>query len=218
MYLIAALTLVSLSIILDGSKISLFLTLCGITATVLNSGGLRICFPFYFLQAALYGILALKNRFYGEVLINLAYAVPMYIHAILFWKKKALNQEIADIATLSVKQIFVICILGAVFIPVYGYVLFRVGTVLPYLNSLATFVYITIVYLGSRRYIEQWILWNVYTIIQFMMWLSTFSESYENISILTADVFYFILNITGLITWIHLKKKLEEKVDISLSK
>lgn len=211
LYSVSAALLLSLTVAFGGSAISLILCLCALGATLLNTRGLRFCYFLYLAQAVLYGFVAIRNRFYGEAAINLLYASPLYIRAILNWRRgaKGASRPIAVIRSLPAKAYLFYALGAAVFIPAYGWLLSLLGTALPYANSASACVYIAIIYLVAKRYIEQWMFWNAYTLIQFCMWVTTFSGGFENISIVASNLVYLVLNTVAFRNWLSLKRRMD---------
>lgn len=212
-YIFAVAVLVALTIALRGSVLSLTLTLCGLTATVLNTGGLKLCYPLYLTQALLYGALSLRNHFYGEAVINLLYAAPMYIGSIIRWRRQTDKRVVTDIFSLPMKRAALGIVLLALFIPLYGRVLILAGTREPFLNAASTGLFVAVIYLVAKRYIQQWLVWIAFSAIQFALWASTFSVSYDNIPIVASNVFFIAIDLAGYFTWRKLKLYLDEKRD-----
>lgn len=211
LYSVSAVLLLSLTAAFGGSAIGLILCLFGLCATLLNTRGVGFCYYLYLLQAFLYGFVAVRNRFYGEAALNLLYAAPLYIRTIYLLHKGGQRgaAPLTDIRTLQAKHYALFAVFAAACIPAYGWALSLFGTALPYANAASACVYVAIIYLVSKRYIEQWMFWNVYTLIQFSMWVTTFSGGFENISIVTSNLVYLVLNTAAFISWLSLKRKMD---------
>ena len=211
-YLLGSYTvLISSTIIFDTGLPALAAALFSITGGVLNMRASRLCYPFYIVTVIIYGTIAFSQRFYGEVVLNLVYNLPLYIIAVIVWIKNYDKNSAGNISKLSLKQLVIILTGSAVVTAVYGWALTRAGSALPYLNSFATCMAASASYLTSRRIREQWWFWMIYNASLIVMWATTLTVSTEQLALFLHYLLYAPVNVIGLIRWTRIYKLQEEK-------
>ncbi len=128
-----------------------------------------ICFMVLTLAFA---YLAYLNKYYGQIILNLAFLFPFQIYGIINWHKHqdvtGRFVKITKIPTNKIFQYSSIFLLGLVLY--YILILetpFLLGLIQvsapqdprPFFDALVAMCYITAIYLTSKRYIEQWYFW-----------------------------------------------------------
>lgn len=114
-------------------------------------------------------------------------------------------------------ELIIIIILIPLFTLGYGYVLKLIESDYPFINALATSLCLISVYFTSRGILEQWIFWDLYSIVLVVLWSIKYSESQSmggnaGLLLMIINIIYVILNTYALIEWINTyrKKKKDE--------
>lgn len=209
-YFFALFCLVLVTIIFKGDYFPLFVSLCSITASILNAKSFWYCFYFFAFTAFSYSFLAFENRFYGEFILNLFFLFPVYMRGIFRWRFKKNQQIILEISDLSFKQMLLLVLLGVAVTGIYGYVLRQIGSALPYFNALATFACATAAILATKRIIQQWYFWFLYTFALIVIWAYSLTSGTAQISFLILNILFIGFNWIGYINWYRLKKYLSD--------
>jgi len=203
-YLFCLMVLVISSTIYHSSIISLTAAILGISAVMMNMKAQKICFVLYLIQCLVYSYIAYNERFYGEVVRNIIYSIPMYTWSIIQWmknKEKIKSDQIYTISHCFNMALIIFIILGTIG---YGYVLTLLHSSLPYLNSLSTLVIIVSTFLATKMIKQQWFYWCFYCIIMFILWYSTGTSQ---LPLLIQNILFLFLNIQGIITWKKLSRE-----------
>jgi nicotinamide mononucleotide transporter PnuC len=198
--------LVSCTAIFRTGLWALVAALFSITGGILNMRASRLCYPFYIVSVSIYGAIAFSQKFYGEVVLNFGYNLPLYILAVIAWAKNRKKSEAGTISALKLKHLAVILAASAVITVAYGWALARAGSALPYLNSFGTCMCAAACYLTSRRVREQWWFWMIYNSTLIAMWASTLTVSAEQLALFLHYLLYAPINVIGVIRWNRMYK------------
>lgn len=119
-------------------------------------------------------------------------------------------------------ELIVIIILIPLFTLGYGYILKLIESDYPFINALATSLCLISVYFTSRGILEQWIFWDLYSIVLVVLWSIKYSESQSmggnaGLLLMIINIIYVILNTYALIEWINTYRK-EKKDEIKTIK
>lgn len=206
----ATAVILGLSIYWKDSPVSLWAAVTGVCCVILTGKGKRSSFIFGLVNTILYAIVALWAKYYGEVMLNLIYYLPMNFVGFIAWKKY-MNDETGEVIKerLSLSKSIVVYAITAVSIVIYGFILKRMGGNLPYVDSMSTVVSVVAQVLSIKRLTEQWVLWIVVDIVTVFMWAVDFMKGGESISTLAMWSIYLINAFIMFIRWYKEAKKNE---------
>ena len=204
----ATAVILGLSIYWNDSPVSLWAAVTGVCCVILTGKGKRSSFIFGLVNTILYAIVALWAKYYGEVMLNLIYYLPMNFVGFIAWKKY-MNDETGEVIKerLSLSKSVVVYAITAVSIVIYGFILKRMGGNLPYVDSMSTVVSVVAQVLSIKRLTEQWVLWIVVDIVTVFMWAVDFMKGGESISTLAMWSIYLINAFIMFIRWYKEAKK-----------
>lgn len=204
----ATAVILGLSIYWKDSPVSLWAAVTGVCCVILTGKGKRSSFIFGLVNTILYAIVALWAKYYGEVMLNLIYYLPMNFVGFIAWKKY-MNDETGEVIKerLSLSKSIVVYAITAVSIVIYGFILKRMGGNLPYVDSMSTVVSVVAQILSIKRLTEQWVLWIVVDIVTVFMWAVDFMKGGESISTLAMWSIYLINAFIMFIRWYKEAKK-----------
>lgn len=204
----ATAVILGLSIYWKDSPVSIWAAVTGVCCVILTGKGKRSSFIFGLVNTILYAIVALGAKYYGEVMLNLIYYLPMNFVGFIAWKKY-MNDETGEVVKerLSLSKSIVVYAITAVSIVIYGFILKRMGGNLPYVDSMSTVVSVVAQVLSIKRLTEQWGLWIVVDIVTVFMWAVDFMKGGETISTLAMWSIYLINAFIMYIRWYKEAKK-----------
>lgn len=175
--------------------ISIVMLMCGIFEMILGIRGRRSNYLFAIVNTIATSYIALVDRFYGNMVINVFYLFTC-IAGFYSWGKHRDRRKDVIARKLTVKQIFVatvIFIISSI----------TLNTTLDYfdghstiLDSMSTILIILASFLGVLRYREQWILWAIVDFLTLIMWLGT-----GNPAAIGMRAFYVVSSIYGYYNW-----------------
>jgi nicotinamide mononucleotide transporter len=190
---LATAVILGLSIYWKDTWISLGAAVTGVICVILTGKGKRSSFIFGVVNTVLYAIVAMEAKYYGEVMLNLIYYLPLNFVGFVAWKKH-MNDESGEVIKerLNLKQSAVIYAITAIAIVIYGYILKRLGGNLPYIDSMSTVISVVAQILCLKRLMEQWVLWIVVDVVTVIMWAINFINGGESIATLAMWSIYLV--------------------------
>lgn len=204
---IATILILGLSIYWGDSSIGVIAAVTGVVCVVLTAKGKLSCFVFGVINCITYAYVAYQAKYYGDVMENLLYFLPMQFIGFAMWKKN-INKETGEVETemLSIKNRIILFTISAIAVYLYGLFLKKIGGNLPYMDSLSNILSLVAMYLSVKRYIEQWIMWIIIDIVTIFMWIIAVFSSSGDISVLIMWSVYLVNAIYGYIKWSKLYK------------
>ncbi len=201
-YTVIILIILSISILMNDSKIALISSICGITYTLLAGKGKVYCYYIGILGTLFYCIIAFQNGLYANTALYGLYFLPMQILGIFKWKKH-INKEKNEIikTNLNMKQkvnyVFASLILSGI---IYMILLYTKGSA-PVMDSIAASFSILGQYLTVKRCIEQWYVWFIVNLVTLIMWIIAYYNGSNCLATIIMWLIYLFLSVYFLIKW-----------------
>lgn len=210
--LLATGVILGLSIYWGENAIGLIMALTGVWCVILTGKGKRSSFLFGIVNAALYAFVAFGAKYYGEVMLNALYYVPMGFVGWFAWKKH-MDDNTGEVVKkrLNWKKGLLIYAATGLAIVLYGMVLAALGGSLPYVDSMSTVVSVVAQILSIWRLMEQWVLWIVVDIVTVVMWAVDFAKGGETIATLAMWSVYLINAFIMFARWYREAKRNEKE-------
>lgn len=151
--------------------IDMIAAICGIFSVVLCAKGKKSGFIFGLVNVVFYAIISFISAYYGEVMLNTLFYIPMNIISYFLWGKKEDANHNAESRALTIPQLGIgaICIVVATYL--YHLILISLGGAMTVLDGTTTILSITATILMAARYAEQWICWIIIDIITVILWI-----------------------------------------------
>ena len=199
---VATAVILSLSVYWRDSVIGIIAALTGVWCVILTGKGKRSSFIFGTVNVVFYALIAMKAKYYGEVMLNLVYYFPMNFVGWFLWKRH-MNDESGEVikSSLPIKKSLVLygCTAAAIFL--YGLVLKAINGNLPFIDSMSTVVSVVAQILSVKRLTEQWVLWIVVDVVTVIMWAVNFANGGESIATLLMWSIYLLNAVFMYIKW-----------------
>ncbi|MBR1470831.1 MAG: nicotinamide mononucleotide transporter [Lachnospiraceae bacterium] len=204
----ATAVILGLSIYWKDNLISVFAALTGVWCVILTGKGKCSSFIFGIFNTVLYAIVALGAKYYGEVMLNLIYYLPMNFVGFFAWRRH-MNPENGEVVKqrLQFSKSVMVYALTAVGIVLYGMVLKKLGGNLPYIDSMSTVISVVAQILSVKRLMEQWVLWIVVDVVTVFMWAVHFMQGGETVATLAMWAVYLVNAVIMFIRWYREAKK-----------
>lgn len=185
----------------------------GIISAIINSKGYKWGIILYAIYVIWYGFYCIFGQQYGLAIINLLFALPIYLGSLYKTYVKKNDDKELIIKVSPFKHYINCAVIMIPFVFGFSYVLEYMGSKMCFLNALASTFCIISSYLASKYHLEQWIFWFGYSGISMTIWLLNLdSTNLSSLIYLIMCFVYIIINIGGSITWIKLYKK--QKIEI----
>ena len=207
---IATAVILFLSIWWRDNWISLTAALTGVWCVILTGKGKRSSFIFGLVNVIFYAIIAFGAKYYGEVMLNLIYYLPMNFVGWFAWKKH-MNHDTGEVVKvrMSLKKSVVTYTLTGAAIVIYGLILKWLGGSLPFMDSMSTVVSVVAQILSIRRLMEQWVLWIAVDVVTVIMWAVNFAKGGETVATLAMWSVYLVNAFIMFARWYKEAKKHE---------
>jgi nicotinamide mononucleotide transporter len=205
---ISTLLILSLSLYWGDGLIGVTASLTGIWCVILVAKGKISNYYVGIVNILTYAWVAYSWKFYGEVMLNLMFFLPMQFVGILLWRKH-MNSKVKEVKTkiMTQKQRFTWFVIAFVTILFYGQWLASLGGNMPYFDSVSTILSIIAMILMVMRYVEQWVLWIGVNVASICLWIYALSNGGTDISVLIMWVAYLVNSVYGLYNWNKLSQQ-----------
>lgn len=206
--ILATAVILGLSLYWKDTLLSLTAAVTGAWCVILTGKGKRSSFIFGLVNTVCYALVALEAKYYGEVMLNALYYLPMNFVGWFAWKKH-MNDETGEVIKerLNLKQSVVIYVLTGAAIWGYGLILKKLGGNLAFIDSMSTVISVVAQILSIKRLMEQWVLWIVVDVVTVIMWAVHFAQGGETIATLAMWSVYLINAVIMFIRWNKEAKK-----------
>lgn len=199
--------ILALSYYLGDSLVGVIASLTGIRCVILVAKGKISNYYFGIINVILYSYVAFGWKYYGEVMLNLGYFLPMQFIGLYMWRRNKLSKKNSDdvkVKYMKNSSKLIWTLISVIGIIGYGLFLQYIGGSLPFKNSITTVLSIVAMILMALRYVEHWVLWIIVDVVSIIMWLATLLEGGSDILILLMWSAYLVNAIYGLFNWIKL--------------
>ncbi|MCY3414946.1 MAG: nicotinamide mononucleotide transporter [Candidatus Heimdallarchaeota archaeon] len=203
--------ILGLSIIWQDTWIGILTSITGIWCVVLVAKGRISNYYFGIINVILYAYLAYGWMYYGEVMLNLFYFLPMQFWGIWQWTRPDYKKSSDEVFVnfLSNKQRIIVAVVSISVTFFYGLVLQYIGGSLPFFDASSTVLSIIAMILMVRAYMEQWVLWILVNIVSIWLWIATLLAGGNDITILLMWTAYLINAMYGWWNWVILYRTQE---------
>lgn len=189
---------------LDDTFIGLCASLTGMLSVVLVAKGKTWNYYPGMINVVLYAIVAYGQKYYGEVMLNLLYFLPMQFIGLLLWRRNKVSEEKQHdvrvaVMTNRTRLYWAMTCLAAT--AAYAWVLQAMGGALPLIDSLTAVLSIVAMIFMVKRVVEQWIVWIIIDVLTIYMWLVAFMGDGSDVSILVMWIAYLVNAVYGWLNW-----------------
>ena len=201
--------IISLSVYWKDSFIGIIASLTGIWCVVLVAKGKIANYYFGIISVIAYAYVAFSRQYYGEVMLNMIYFLPMQFVGIFLWRKRMLSKKNDDIRVryMTNKQRLLWALVTIAATILYGYFLKYLGGNLPFFDSSSTVMSVIAMILMVFVFVEQWVLWILVDIVSVIMWFTVLINGGNDIAVLVMWIAFLANAIYGLYNWIQLAGK-----------
>lgn len=191
------------------SWIGLTASLTGMLCVVLTAKARISSFYWGLINILTYSYVAYKSAYYGDVMLNMLYFLPMTFIGIYFWKKnikKDKETKTVLVRSLSWKNKAYWLILSLIIIVIYGLFLKWLNGTLPFVDSTTTVFSIVATILLTKRCSDQWFYWIMVDVFSIVMWAYIFLRDGNEISMLVMWSAFLVNALYGYYNWRKMEK------------
>jgi len=193
----------------DDTWIGLVASLSGMVNVVLVAKGKISNYWFGIVAVSLYAWIAWNSAYYGEVMLNALYFLPMQFVGLVLWQRHRDPQGTADdveVRWLAPRERWLWGVVSVAGTAAYAVVLGWLGGTLPAVDSASTVLSVIAMVLMVQRVGEQWVLWIVIDVVSMYMWFYTLTRGGTDVSMLVMWTAYLVNAVYGLVNWLRLSR------------
>lgn len=197
--IIAVIAIAASSIVSGSAPIMMCASLIGIIFVVGVARGWVHCQAFGALLAAFIAYFSYEAGFYGNMIVNAFYVIPMSLIGWYQWKKSSRRKGImGHIESCDRPKLWIITLLIAC---ISILVAFATGAAMPIHDALSTTMLVIATFLLAAGLREQWYFWIPYNALEVFMWFTVASSQPEMLAVLAMRVVFLINSIIGWVNW-----------------
>ena len=186
--------------------IGLLASLTGMICVVLTAKARISSFYFGLVNILAYSYVAFRSAYYGDVMLNMLYFLPMTFIGIYFWKRNIKKGEIV-VKSLDWNRRIIWFASAIITLTLYGLFLKWLRGTLPFIDSATTIFSIIATIMLNKRLTEQWIFWIMVDVLSVIMWVYIFVTVGTDVSMLVMWSAYLVNAVYGYYNWKRMEKK-----------
>jgi len=206
--LVFTILVIGLSLYWQDTLMGIICSLTGIWCVVLVAKGRISNYWIGIVNVVLYAIISYGYQYYGEVMLNAFYFLPMQFIGAYIWikNKKVGTKDSVKVKMLSNKYRIIWGVVSVIGVFGYGTFLKSIGGSMPYIDSMSTVLSVIAMMLMAWRFMEQWILWIIVDVVTIILWVVVMMKGGNDISILLCWIAYLVNAVYGTYNWIKMYK------------
>ena len=208
---ISIIVLLATGIIFNSSIVTIICTVLFVLAIMLIAKGNYLGQIIGIVVTILYSYISYKNRYYGEIIINIGIVLPLYILGIISWiKHENKETKTVKINQIGFKEWLIALVLSiGVYFGIY-YLLKSQNTNLLIVSTLSVVASLFGMYLNVRRSSYSFLLFIINDIILIFLWgIPSFNGDYTLVPLFINPIINLFNDSYGLYNW-KKKKKIQK--------
>ena len=201
-----------MSIVFKASLISAITGLFGLSCVMFTAKGKVLGIFLTWGMIVFYSILSYKNKYYGEVFINIFMMFPMTIISLVAWLKNLGKDYVVKVNSITKKEIIIVGSVAAAAFVVFYFVLRALGTSQLIFSTISIVTSVLATYFQSRRSKYGFLSFLFNDVVLCVLWLLATLKDVKNISMLTAVALYVLCDIYGFISWGVMQKRQKKEI------
>ncbi|MCX4362909.1 MAG: nicotinamide riboside transporter PnuC [Clostridia bacterium] len=217
-YIVGLALIITMSICFGASWMSAVTGIFGLSCVLFAAKGKIIGIFFTWVMIVFYSILSYKNKYYGEVFINLCMMFPMTIIQLISWLKNLGKDYVVKVNSITKKEIIIVCSAAALAFVAFYFILRALNTSQLIFSTISIVTSVLATYFQSRRSKYGFLAFLVNDAVLCVLWLFATLEDIKNIAMLTAVALYVVSDIYGFISWGILQKRQQKDNTVQINK
>jgi nicotinamide mononucleotide transporter len=189
--------------------IGLTASLTGMICVVLTAKARISSFYFGLVNILTYSYVAYQSAYYGDVMLNMLYFLPMTFIGIYYWKKNLRADKKGEVIVRRLKwrTKAIWFFISICFSLAYGLILLLIKGTLPFIDSTTTVFSIIATIMLNKRLTDQWFYWILVDVLSLVMWIYILVTTQGDVSMLVMWSAFLVNAIYGYYNWRKLEKK-----------
>ena len=207
LYILGLILICVTSIIFKASLLSAITGLFGLSCVMFTAKGKVLGIFLTWGMIVCYSILSFKNKYYGEVFINIFMMFPMTIVSLVAWLKNLGKDYVVKVNSITKKEVAIVSTVAIVAFVAFYFILRALNTSQLVFSTISIVTSVLATYFQSRRSKYGFLSFLFNDAVLCVLWLLATLKDIKNVSMLTAVVLYVICDIYGFISWGLMQKK-----------
>ncbi len=216
-YIAGLALIITMSICFGASWMSAVTGIFGLSCVLFAAKGKIIGIFFTWVMIVFYSILSFKNKYYGEVFINLCMMFPMTIIQLISWLKNLGKDYVVKVNSITKKEIIIVCSAAALAFVAFYFILRALNTSQLIFSTISIVTSVLATYFQSRRSKYGFLAFLVNDAVLCVLWLFATLEDIKNVAMLTAVALYVVSDIYGFISWGILQKRQQKDNTVQIN-
>lgn len=201
-----------IGIIFQSSLLIISYSVVGIISIFLLTKGLFVGNVLQVIAAIVYAIISFKNQYYGEMITCLFITIPVYCASIFTWlKNKDKASSVVKVNKLKLKEYLIVLLASVVIYVLLYFMLKAFNTANLIFSTLSMTIGVVASYLVLRRSEFNFVCYLTNNIVCIILWCTVSLTDAAYFPTMVNYVVFLLLNISGVINWIKLKKEQNKK-------
>ncbi len=183
----------------------------GLSCVLFSAKGKIISIFFTWIMIVFYSLLSYKNKYYGEVFINIFMMFPMTVVQLAAWLKNLGKDYVVKVNSIKKTEIIIVFAVAAAAFVAFYFILRALNTSQLIFSTVSIVTSVLATYFHSRRSRYGFLAFLVNDAVLCVLWLLATLQDVKNIAMLTAVSLYVISDIYGFISWGILQKRQQKE-------
>lgn len=205
---IAGLILISVtSICFKASWISAVTGIFGLSCVIFTAKGKVLGIFLTWGMIVFYSILSYRNKYYGEVFINIFMMLPMTVISLVSWLKHLGKDYVVKVNSITKKELIIVFSVALIAFVVFFFLLRALGTSQLIFSTISIVTSVLATYFQSRRSKYGFLSFLFNDAVLCALWLMATLKDTKNIPMLVAVSLFVLCDIYGFISWSVMQRR-----------
>ncbi|MBQ2944786.1 MAG: nicotinamide mononucleotide transporter [Ruminococcus sp.] len=207
---IISLIVVSLSFIFtkDSGILPLCASLIGVTSLIFLAKGHNLGQILIIIFAVLYGIISIKNKYYGEMITYLGMTAPMAVVALISWIRHPYKEsDEVKVSSVSKKQIIVMNIFSILVTTAFYFILRALENDSLIVSTISITTSFLASYLSALRSPYSAFMYAANDVVLIVLWIIASVKDTGNTPMIICFIMFLINDLYGFYNWRKMEKR-----------
>ena len=191
-----------------GDALNLAASLIGVTALIFVAKGHALGQLLTIVFAALYGVISLRVRYYGEMVTYLGMTAPMALLALITWLRNPYRgtQEVA-VHRMSRREALFMALLTALVTAAFYFILRALGNAALAVSTLSVTTSFLASYLTARRSPFYALAYAMNDLVLIVLWVLSSLQDISGVAMVACFAMFFLNDMYGFVNWQRMARR-----------
>ena len=193
--------MVGLSVYWGDNTVGLLAGVTGVICVFMVNMRKMSNFAWGLINSILYGYVAYTASYYGDVMLNWLFYLPVQLIGAYFWYDLLKEDTITVRKISSVKTGIILVLLSICTVLLYSSVLTYLGGALTLVDATTTTLSVLATFFMIKGFREQWVCWIIINILSIYMWVQAVIGTGEGAGVLIMWIMFLMNSLYGAYNW-----------------